>query len=123
MAQKPKEIIEKIFWIESQLQLLHWREPKSGFKHEVLGKYYSSMQSFLDLFVETYGGIFGKEAIALGDSLYAVKNNEVIDVVIDDILTIITEFRAVFETQPALVNILDDILTETYKNKYLLSFE
>lgn len=119
---KGKEFIEKLFWIQNQLQLSHWREPISGFRHATLGTYYKTMNEFIDTLVETYGGVVGKDSIALGESLYAVKNDVSITEVINDILTVLTDFRVSFESVPALVNIIDDMMTETYKSKYLLEF-
>ncbi len=115
--------IEKIFWMQSQLQLAHWQEPQSGFKHEVLGKYYKSLNKELDTLVECYSGIFSRSAIQIGDTLFIVKNNETPEGLITEILDIINSFRVAFEKHPALVNIIDDILTLTYQNKYLLELQ
>lgn len=117
-----KEFIEKIFWIQNQIQANHWAQPVSGFKHEVLGKFYSSMNSFCDQLVETYGGLYGKEAIRIGESLYIVKDNLDNLTMFTDILNILTSFREEFKDQPALVNVIDDMLTETARNKYLIEF-
>ena len=36
------EFLERIFWVESQLQLAHWQEPR-GFHHEMLGEFYKKI--------------------------------------------------------------------------------
>lgn len=123
MALNNNELIEKIFWVQSQLQLLHWREPKSGFRHQIIGNFYKELTETLDSLIEVIAGTFSREHIILGETLYKVSNDTDIKIVVDDIINILYDFRKIYAEYPAIINVLDDSLTISYKYKYLLELE
>jgi len=116
-----KDLLEKIFWIETQMQLAHWQE-EYGFRHEQLGKFYEEIQDLFDLLIESYSGFLGKK-IKVSESLFKLQN----DIDINDALLV--EIRKFIETLKKskdfehyfLQNVLDDIATLTERYSYLLN--
>jgi len=116
-----KDLLEKIFWIETQTQLAHWQED-NGFRHEQLGKFYDEIQDLFDLLIESYSGFLGKK-VKVSESLFKLQN----DIDIND--SLLLEIRKFIESVKAnkefehffLQNVLDDIATLTEKFAYLLN--
>lgn len=114
------ELLEKIFFIQSQVQLAHWQET-SGYRHQVLGDYYKESSELFDFLVETYIGSIGE--IQIQDSLYKIHNQVDLQMLFIDITNILQEFKMSFNhDQPKieLINIIEDLLSLTYKTKGLL---
>lgn len=107
----PNSFIEKIFWIQNQTQFNHWNESYSGWQHQVMGEYYSSLNSFLDILVEGVVANFGNDAISV-DSLemFIVQGDMDNLTVLNEINKLMNEFRKSFESESGIVKVLDDIL-------------
>lgn len=125
LEAKPKKInslLEKILWVEAQAQILHWQE-KSGYRHEALGSYYKDITSLIDKFVETYGGVFGTEALMISEVMYKLNNNISIKEYLDNTINVFDEFKKSVDGISCLTNIIDDIMTLINRNAYLLNKE
>jgi len=116
----PELFIEKILWIQNQIQFNHWVET-SGWRHKVLGDFYSDINKLLDELVESIGGIFDKESLYIGIEMYKVESELSNDKLLNDIIVIIETFRKYFTNLNGVIKILDDILTIIHTTSYKLS--
>lgn len=116
---KIEDFIMLIKSSEVNAHIYHWVEESSGFRHEIIGKYYESIGELLDALVETAQGKFGLR--------YSLKT----DIVISD-LSVLTYFAnlshqvtimvdVLFKEYKDLENIALEILAEINKLRYLLS--
>jgi len=118
----PKKIdnfIEKIFWVQNQGLFLHWQD-MSGFKHEILGKFYKEMNEKIDELVESYLGVFSMEALYVSDSMYKVEMITTVQDYMKETQKIFDSFRNSIDGISGLTNVIDDILTIIERTKYLL---
>jgi|SRR6185369_4632597 len=116
-----KKLVETMFWIENQIQLCHWQE-KSGYKHEILGKFYEEIIDQIDRFVESSTGCLDEDILNCGEVLFKLINNYNLIELVD---AINTEFIKIREQLvkleiPELINIVDEIQGIVKRNKYLL---
>lgn len=112
--------LERIFWIETQLQLAHWQE-KRGFHHKILGKFYEEVVEEFDKLVECFLGDATKQ-IMVSDSLYKLDNNVDLQEIIKTIRIFLDDLHEDMEfNQRGLSNIVDDLYNITERHSYLLN--
>jgi hypothetical protein len=119
--KKIPELCEKVLWIKNQALIFHWQET-SGFRHEILGKYYKEISEHIDDFVESYIGTFGEGSIFISNSLYKVVNfgELTIEEYLLQVEKILLVFRECIDGITGLTNIIDNTLSIVGRNKYLL---
>lgn len=115
-----KNFLERIFWIETQLQLKHWQE-KSGFHHEQLGSFYSEITEEFDKLVECYLGDTTKKVV-ISESLFKLENDKDINTIIMEIRKFLDELKEDKEMQErSLLNLIDEIYNDVERFSYLLN--
>ena len=112
---KPSDFIEKLFYIQNQIQLKHWEET-SGWRHKQLGKFYQEIGNLIDELVESTAGIYKDEVLVISNSMYTINNNIEISELLSDILIIFFDLKKHFiETNPdlnaGLINIIDNTIS------------
>lgn len=114
------EFLERIFWIETQLQLAHWQEER-GFHHEILGKFYKDIVKAFDKLVESFLGDDSK-LISISDSMYKLDNNVDLVDLIKHIRIFLDDLNENVEfNQRGLGNLVDELYNITERNSYLLN--
>jgi hypothetical protein len=116
-----KNLVEKIFYFQNQLQLKHWQEQK-GFAHHLQGEYYTHLNSQFDLLVECYMST-SKDLTATETAYILINHIDIVETYNNELRKFISEMRTEFVESPALLNILDDISTLVEKYNYLLEKE
>jgi len=112
------DILERIFWIQSQIKLAHWQE-KSGYRHLVLDQYYKDISKEFDRLVETIqGGL--TTTLKITDSLFTINNDIDYEKFQIECYKFIDKLRIKFKEQNYITNILDDIDTIINRNSDLL---
>lgn len=112
--------VERIFWIESQLQLAHWQEQR-GFHHKMLGDFYKKIVKGFDKLVEGYLGDRTKQVL-ISDSLYKLDNNVDLQEIINELRKFLDDLHEAIEfNERGLNNIVDNLYNTTEKYSYLLN--
>lgn len=126
------EIISPLLTIQNQIKIFHW-QTRSFAQHKSLDEAYSELSGFIDEFVETYMGIFGRIYATDGDFNlqltnidYSLEGSGLSSNVISFIEGSI-EYLKSYSTDPQLkdksdlLNIRDEMLGTLNQLKYLLS--
>jgi len=128
-----KEFLE----ILSQIKIFHWQTWGYA-EHTALGSYYDAMSGFIDSFVESYQGQYGREyigglgrsdLIGLTDIINHLDNTpDKVNTYVTNCLVWLKELRTSFQNKSnfdssALQNILDEMIGETQKLSYLLTLK
>lgn len=111
--------------ILSQVRVYHWQS--FGYaEHTALGSYYDTMSDLIDTFVESYQGQFGRVFVDVSKlELEDMKEYSIINY-INDTARWLREFKRKLNDSDAyntnaLQNMLDEMVGETDKLKYLLT--
>lgn len=111
--------------ILSQVRIYHWQS--FGYaEHTALGSYYDTMSDLIDGFVESYQGQFGRVFVDVSKvELEDMKEYSIINY-INDTARWLREFKRKLNDSDAyntnaLQNMLDEMVGETDKLKYLLT--
>lgn len=111
--------------ILSQIRVYHWQS--FGYaEHTALGGYYDTMSDLIDTFVESYQGQFGRVFVDVSKvELEDMKEYSIINY-INDTARWLREFKRKLNDSDAyntnaLQNMLDEMVGETDKLKYLLT--
>lgn len=111
--------------ILSQVRIYHWQS--FGYaEHTALGSYYDTMSGLIDGFVESYQGQFGRVFVDVSKvELEDMKEYSIINY-INDTARWLREFKRKLNDSDAyntnaLQNMLDEMVGETDKLKYLLT--
>lgn len=123
--------VKELLGIQDQVKLFHW-QTTSYATHKALGEYYDSLSDLIDTFVEQYQGQFGRvpikpnpmksDLIGLGD----LQSEEQIVMFVKNVWQWLTKLRQNTENEPNttnLQNIIDEMIGETSKLKYLLTLK
>ena len=126
------EIITPLLTIQNQIKIFHW-QTRSFAQHKSLDEAYSELSGFIDEFVETYMGIFGRIYATDGDFNLQLTN---IDYSLEgkglssNVVTFIDgaiEYLKGYSTDEQLkdktdlLNIRDEMLGTLNQLKYLLT--
>ncbi len=125
--------VKEFLGILAQVKIFHWQTYGYA-EHTALGSYYDAMSDFIDSFVESYQGEFGREYIKsfgksdlIGLCDYSLDSDQPKDY-IGNTLVWLKELRKSFENKvpfnsTALQNIIDEMIGETQKLSYLLTLK
>ncbi len=121
--------VKELLGIQDQVKVFHW-QTSSYATHKALGDYYDSLSDLIDKFVEEYQGQFGRvpikpnpmksDLIGLGD----LQSEEQIVMFVKNVwqwLTTLRQNTEKVEHTTNLQNIIDEMIGETSKLKYLLT--
>ena len=115
-----KDFLERIFWVESQLQLAHWQETR-GFHHEMLGKFYKKIGKGFDKLVECYLGDRTNQ-IVISEALYKLDNNIDLQEIINHLRIFLDDLHEDIQfSERGLNNLVDDLYNITEQYSYLLN--
>jgi len=108
---------------QTELRLHHWGT-KSYATHKALGKLYEGLDGLIDIFTESYIGVYGKEFVNQIDSLSLngpskTSPMKVLESLEDYLIREVP--NEVGEEQTALLNIRDEMLGLVQQTKYLLT--
>lgn len=113
--------------ILSQIRIYHWQS--FGYaEHTALGNYYDTMSDLIDSFVESYQGQYGRVFVDVSKiELEDMKEYSIINYV-NDTSRWLREFKRKLNDSDAyntnaLQNMLDEMVGETDKLKYLLTLD
>lgn len=113
--------------ILSQVRVYHWQS--FGYaEHTALGNYYDTMSDLIDTFVESYQGQFGRVFVDVSKvELEDMREYSIINYV-NDTARWLRDFRKKLVESDnyntnALQNMLDEMIGETDKLKYLLTLD
>jgi DNA-binding ferritin-like protein len=118
--------VQKFLEIQVQLRILHW-QTKGYARHIAFGKTYSTLEGFIDTYVETAMGKQGRFVLEEQDKNIRIDN--LTDVKIVEFLQNIKGFLISLsnELEPTkdsdLLNIRDEMLATINKLAYLLTLE
>jgi hypothetical protein len=122
-----KKIILKIFQTQSQIHLLHW-QTTSYAEHQAFGGYYEAVDGIFDTLVEAIQGKYGRIFLNGIDNIQVADYpNLNIKAYIDEVFNFFD--KEVFalglskDKDGEIVNIIQEILDETNKLKYLLTLK
>lgn len=115
-------IISPLIQFQNQLRIFHW-QTDSYSKHKAFGKTYESLDSFVDDFIETYMGIFGrsKPTTTFSIILKPLTDDKIVDIILDDFIQYLDSMSSELSEHTDLLNIRDSLRGEVNKLKYLLS--
>jgi len=119
----------KFLELLSQVRLYHWQT--FGYaEHVALGNYYDAMSDLIDGFIESYQGQYGREFISFDGmpqniSVCDMHEQYPIKQYIDEVSEYLKSFRTNLEghSNTALQNMVDEMIGETDKLRYLLTLE
>lgn len=114
-----EELVKTFLEVSNQAKLFHW-QTESIAEHEALGEFYDKWNDLTDKFVETYAGLYGrpKGGAETRSVEYAGSTNKYML----QVAALVTSqnVRSV-APEPALQNILDEIVGLTAQTAYLLT--
>lgn len=122
--------VKELLAIQDQVKVFHW-QTDSYASHMALGTYYDTLSPLVDQFVEEYQGQFGRVPIKAnpGQSdligLADIEEGKV-ELFVNNVHKWFVQLRAKVEAVPNttnLQNILDEMIGETSKLKYLLTLK
>jgi len=127
----PKDsFIKELLAIQDQVKIFHW-QTDSYASHMALGDYYDALSPLIDQFVEEYQGQFGRVPIKANpgqSNIIGLSDIETgkVEVFVENIHKWFVQLRRNVEGKSDttnLQNILDEIIGETSKLKYLLTLQ
>lgn len=115
-------IIGPLIQLQQQLRIFHW-QTSSYSQHKAFGKTYEALDGFIDEFVETYMGRFGKAkpTVTYSIILKSLTGDEVVTEFLDSFLSYFSTMSEELSEATDLLNIRDSMVGEINKLKYLLT--
>lgn len=119
------EIAITFMYIRDQLQIYHWTTPSYS-RHKGSDQYVTNINGLIDTFMETLIGISGKRFALKKTSKISLKNesdSSIIKVLRSFKTWLITELPKSIGKNTDLMNIRDEMLSETNKTLYLFTLQ
>jgi DNA-binding ferritin-like protein len=110
------------FSLRDQIHLFHW-QTEVGDKHKALGDYYDDFLEQLDGLMEVIMGKYGRISVkSVGTPKPLIDLSEVnIEDFVSSKVSIFEDAKKLFVKDSEILNILDEIIAEIQKLKYLLT--
>lgn len=110
------------FSLRDQIHLFHW-QTEIGDQHKALGDYYESFLVQLDGLMEVIMGKYGRISVkSVGTPKPLIDLSEVnIEDFVNSKVSIFEDAKKLFAKDSEILNILDEIIAEIQKLKYLLT--
>jgi len=117
-------IISPLLRIQNQLRIFHW-QTNSYAEHKAFGKAYESLDELVDTFVESYFGKYGKVKAKLSYNIVLENYGSELTLFVDESIGIIKALGSELDVDKdsELLNIVDEMLAELDKLKYLLTLK
>jgi hypothetical protein len=106
---------------EQQLRVFHW-QTLSYARHKAYGKAYAQMGDFIDAFVESYMGKYGRFNVK-PTILKNMDSEDQIEGLLNSFIKGLDTFDSMFQNDPDLLNLKDEILQLATKLKYLITLQ
>ena len=108
--------------LRDQIHVFHW-QTEVGDKHKALGDYYEDFIEQLDGLMEVVMGKYGRFSVkSVGTPAPLVDLKDVdVEKFVDSKVSIFVESKKIFSKDPEILNIIDEIIAEIQKLKYLLT--
>jgi uncharacterized protein (DUF608 family) len=110
------------FSLRDQIHIFHW-QTEVGDKHKALGDYYEDFLEQLDGLMEVIMGKYGRisvKSVGSPKPLIDLKDVDIEDF-INSKIEIFEDAKKLFSKDAEILNILDEIIAEIQKLKYLLT--
>lgn len=116
-------VIGPLIQFQQQLRIFHW-QTDSYAQHKAFGRIYESLDAFVDSFVETYMGKFGraKPTLTYHIELKSLTGDQAVASVINGFISYLEDMNNE-NLSTDLLNIRDSILGEVHTLQYLLSLK
>lgn len=116
------EVAMKSFGLRDQIQIFHW-QTMIGSQHEALGSFYDDFLGLLDQLIEFSMGKYGRFSVS---GVNLPKLNDLSETNLDSYLKEHIDYytkikKTLFSNDDSALNILDEIIGELNKLKYLVS--
>jgi hypothetical protein len=110
------------FSLRDQIHLFHW-QTEVGDQHKALGDYYEGFLGQLDGLMEVIMGKYGRISVkSVGTPKPLIDLSEVnIEDFVNSKVSIFEDAKKLFAKDSEILNILDEIIAEIQKLKYLLT--
>lgn len=108
--------------LRDQIHLFHW-QTEIGDQHKALGDYYEGFVEQLDNLMEVVMGKYGRisvKSVGTPQPLIDLKDVNV-ETFVDSKIAIFEDAKKLFSKDSEILNILDEIIAEIQKLKYLLT--
>ena len=108
--------------LRDQIHVFHW-QTEVGDKHKALGDYYDDFLEQLDGLMEVVMGKYGRFSVkSVGTPAPLVDLKDVnVEEFVDSKVSIFVEAKKIFSKDPEILNIIDEVIAEIQKLKYLLT--
>ena len=108
--------------LRDQIHVFHW-QTEVGDQHKALGDYYEDFLEQLDGLMEVVMGKYGRFSVkSVGTPAPLVDLKDVdVEKFVSSKVSIFVEAKKIFSKDPEILNILDEIIAEIEKLKYLLT--
>ena len=113
--------------IQQQIRLYHWKT-MSYSRHIASGQLYTSIDTLIDKFIETFQGKMDGKRIdyeTISITLYSVNDNEMINILKDFKEFLVSDVEKIVKgmSNTDLKNIRDEILAQVNQTLYLFSLQ
>jgi len=117
-------IISPLLRIQNQIRIFHW-QTNSYAEHKAFGKTYENLDELVDSFVESFFGKYGKVKAKLSYNIVLVNYDSDPIIFVDECVSTFKNIRNELDSDKdsELLNILDEMLAEMDKLKYLLTLK
>lgn len=116
-----EKAIQFLIQFEQQLRIFHW-QTKSYARHQAYGSTYDALGNLIDKFAEVYMGKYGRFSIPQ-ITLKNLEGEEQIEGLLNSFIKGLETFSGMFENDPDLLNLRDEILADAHKLKYLITLQ
>jgi hypothetical protein len=108
--------------LRDQIHVFHW-QTEIGDQHKALGDYYDTFLEQLDGLMEVVMGKYGRFSVkSVGTPAPLVDLKDVnIEEFVESKVSIFVEAKKIFSKDPEILNIIDEVIAEIQKLKYLLT--
>lgn len=115
-------LLQYFFRHQLELKMFHFQTKLYG-GHKASDEYLQNFEGNLDKFMEVAQGVYGKFDIKTINIQFNVASDESIINSLDIFISIVKKVSKHFRDQTSLLNILDEIVADAQKLKYLLTFK
>jgi hypothetical protein len=120
-----EELILKLIQIQTQFKFMHWQTMGDA-KHRAYGKTYDKLSGFIDSFVESMMGKYGRpefesEFSIMFQDLKSLSVQNFIDGITEFLVSMTEQLDTKYDTD--LLNLRDEMLASVNKLKYLLTLK
>jgi uncharacterized protein (DUF608 family) len=108
--------------LRDQIHVFHW-QTEVGDQHKALGDYYDDFLEQLDGLMEVVMGKYGRFSVkSVGTPAPLVDLKDVnVEEFVSSKVSIFVEAKKIFAKDPEILNIIDEVIAEIQKLKYLLT--